>query len=387
MKVVNVLLLITPSSPGRFKGVSDFARAHGWHLTVADRLTHALDGWTGDGALVTLRDDAETLRRVRALRRRRIPVVDLSFTRPEIRLPRVAGDNPAIGRLAALHFRSRHFRNAAWFSTGWGVQHELRYGAFADEMECSPPRWAWELAPIRTKSDDWKSLSRWLGRLLESSGKPLGVFCFDDADASCVESAALAGGFSIPDDVAILGAGDDEPLCEGQIVPISSVRHDLERIGFEGAELLARLIRGDEPPAKATLIPPCGIAERASTDTLAVSSEIVRRAKAIYTEEIANPPSTEMLAARIGVSRATLDRAIAADIGMSSAKMLARLRLDEAKRLLRTGGLSVAEIAHKLGYCNPAYFVNTFRRATGSPPRAWMIGKKDLKRHHGAPAT
>jgi LacI family transcriptional regulator len=153
------------------------------------------------------------------------------------------------------------------------------------------------------------------------------------------------------------------------------VRHDLERIGFEGAELLARLIRGDEPPAKATLIPPCGIAERASTDTLAVSSEIVRRAKAIYTEEIANPPSTEILAARIGVSRATLDRAIAADIGMSSAKMLARLRLDEAKRLLRTGGLSVAEIAHKLGYCNPAYFVNTFRRATGSPPRAWTIGK------------
>lgn len=375
MKVVNVLLLITPSSPGRFKGVSDFARAHGWHLTVADRLTHALDGWTGDGALVTLRDDAETLRRVRALRRRRIPVVDLSFTRPEIRLPRVAGDNPAIGRLAALHFRLRHFRNAAWFSTGWGIQHELRYGAFADEMECSPPRWAWELAPIRTKSDDWKSLSRWLGRLLESSGKPLGVFCFDDADASCVESAALAGGFSIPDDVAILGAGDDEPLCEGQIVPISSVRHDLERIGFEGAELLARLIRGDEPPAKATLIPPCGIAERASTDTLAVSSEIVRRAKAIYTEEIANPPSTEILAARIGVSRATLDRAIAADIGMSSAKMLARLRLDEAKRLLRTGGLSVTEIAHKLGYCNPAYFVNTFRRATGSPPRAWTIGK------------
>lgn len=371
MKAVNVLLLITPSSPGRFKGVSDFARANGWHLTVADRLTHTLDGWTGDGALVTLRDDAETLRQVRALRRRRIPVVDLSFTRPEIRLPRVAGDNPAIGRLAAWHFKTRHFRNAAWFSTGWGIQHELRYNAFADDMECSPPKWAWELASIRTKSDDWKSLSRWLGKLLASSGKPIGVFCFDDADASRVESAALAGGFSIPDDVAILGAGDDEPLCESQIVPISSVRHDLERIGFEGAELLARLIRGEKPPAKAMLIPPCGIAERASTDTLAASSEIARRAKGIYTEELANPPSTEMLAARIGVSRATLDRAIAADIGMSPAKMLARLRLDEAKRLLRTGSLSVSEIAYRLGYCNAAYFTNTFKASEGVSPGKW----------------
>ena len=162
-------------------------------------------------------------------------------------------------------------------------------------------------------------------------------------------------------------------MCESQIVPISSVRHDLERIGFEGAQLLARLIDGDAPPAAATLVPPLGIAERASTDTLAVSSEIVRKARDIYLEELANPPSTEMLAERIGVSRATLDRAVAADIGISPAKMLSRLRLDEARRMLRAGVLSVSEIAYKLGYCNPAYFVNTFRRETGLSPRAWRV--------------
>ncbi len=371
MKVLNVLLLITPSSPGRFKGISDFARTHGWHLTVADRLTHALDGWTGDGALVTLRDDPETLRQVRALRRRGIPVVDLSLTRPDIRLPRVAGDNPAIGRLAADHFKSRHFRNTAWFSTGWGTQHELRCEAFASAMETPPRRWTWELAPIRTKSDDWKSLSRWLAKLLASSEKPIGVFTFDDADASRVESIALAEGLSIPGDVAILGAGDDEPLCESQIVALSSVRHDLQRIGFEGARLLDGLMHGERQPSGVTLIPPRGITERASTDTLAVSSELGRRARDVYIQELANPPSTEMLASRLGVSRATLDRALAADVGISPAKLLARLRLDETKRLLRAGGLSVSEIAYKVGYCNPAYFVNTFRKALGISPRQW----------------
>ncbi len=374
MKVVNVLLLITPSSPGRFKGISDFARAHGWHLTVADRLTHALDGWTGDGALVTLRDDPETLRRVRSLKRKRIPVVDLNITHPETRLPRVAGDNPEIGRLAAAHFISRHFRNTAWFSTGWGNQHELRCEAFAAAMDSPPRRWVWELTPIRTKSDDWKSLSRWLEKLLASAEKPLGVFCFDDADASRVESAAFAAGLAIPEDVAILGAGDDEPLCESQIVPISSVRHDLERIGREGAELLARLMDGDDPPAAAKLIPPRGISERASTDTLAVSSDLARRARDIYLNELANPPSTEMLASRLGVSRATLDRTLSADVGISPAKLLARLRLDEAKRILRAGDLSVSEIAYKVGYCNPAYFVNLFRKTTGLTPRAWRRG-------------
>ena len=371
MNVVNVLLLITPSSPGRFKGISDFARTHAWHLTVSDRLTHSLDGWTGDGALVTLRDDSETIRQVRALKRKGIPVVDLSLMHPEMHLPRVAGDNPAIGRMAARHFTSRHFHNTAWFSTGWGNQHALRCEAFAAEMEHPPQRWIWQLAPIRTKSDDWKSLSRWLERLLVSAPKPIGVFCFDDADASRIESAALAAGLTIPEDVAILGAGDDAPLCESQIVALSSVRHDLARIGFEGAELLSRLMAGEKAPAKAKLIPPRGIAERASTDTIAVSADLTRRAKEIYLCELANPPSTEILASRLGVSRVTLDRAFAADVGISPAKMLARLRLDEARRLLRTSEMSVSEIAYKVGYCNPAYFVNVFRRDTGHSPREW----------------
>ena len=262
MKLKNVLLLTTPSSPGRFAGVARFARANAWHLTVADRLTHALDGWTGDGALVTLRDDETIMRHVRSLRKHGIPVVDLTLTRPDVPLPRVAGDNAAIGRAAAAHFASRYFRHAAWFSTGWGHQHELRFKAFADALVTAPERWAWELTTQKAKADDWHSLSRWLARRLSSAKRPLGVFCFDDADASRVESAALAAGLSIPADVAILGAGDDAPLCQSQMVPISSVRHDLERNGYAGAALLARLMSGGKPPSEPILIAPRGIAER-----------------------------------------------------------------------------------------------------------------------------
>ena len=51
-----------------------------------------------------------------------------------------------------------------------------------------------------------------------------------------------------------------------------------------------------------------------------------------------------------------------------------RLRLDEAKRLLRDGTKSIAEISYSLGYCNPAYFTNTFRAATGQTPKSWRTG-------------
>ena len=69
-KMRNVLLLLTPSNPRRLEGIALFARSRSWHLTIADHLTHSLDGWSGDGALVTLRDDAGMLSYVRRLRRR-----------------------------------------------------------------------------------------------------------------------------------------------------------------------------------------------------------------------------------------------------------------------------------------------------------------------------
>lgn len=371
MKMRNVLLLLTPSNPRRLEGIALFAKAKSWHLTIADHLTHSFDGWRGDGALVTLRDDPGMLSYVRRLRRQGVHAVDLSLTRPDVKMPRVAGDNAAIGRMAAEHFKLKRYKNAAWFSTGWGNQHELRYAAFSEAMEGHCEKWAWALASRKTGADDWNALSRWLANKLSHAPRPLAVFCFDDADASRVESAAIESGLSVPSDVAVLGVGDDTVICENQAVPISSVQHDIHRIGHSGAALLERLMNGGKPPNNPLLIKPTGVTERASTDALAISSDIVRRVRDIYMDALANPPSTAQLAERLGVSRAALDRAFASDIGLSPSKMLMRLRLDEAKRLIASTDLSLAEIADKLGFCNPAYFTNIFRNTEGVSPKKW----------------
>lgn len=370
MKMRNVLLLLTPSNPRRLEGIALFAKAKSWHLTIADHLTHSFDGWRGDGALVTLRDDAG-ISYVRRLRRQGVHTVDLSLTRPDVKMPRVAGDNAAIGRMAAEHFKLKRYKNAAWFSTGWGNQHELRYAAFSEAMEGSCEKWAWALASRKSGTDNWNALSRWLDDKLRNAPHPLAVFCFDDADASRVESSAIESGLSVPGDVAVLGVGDDMVVCENQAVPISSVQHDIHRIGYAGAALLERLMNGGKPPDKPILIKPTGVTERASTDALAISSDIVRRVRDIYMDALANPPSTAQLVERLGVSRAALDHAFASDIGLSPSKMLMRLRLDEAKRLMASTNLSLAEIADKLGYCNPAYFTNIFKDAEGIGPKKW----------------
>ena len=48
-----------------------------------------------------------------------------------------------------------------------------------------------------------------------------------------------------------------------------------------------------------------------------------------------------------------------------------RQRLRLAKRLLESDSLAIAEIAHRTGFCNPAYFTNVFKRETGVTPKVW----------------
>lgn len=363
----NVLILVTPAYQPRLAGIARYARQHGWQLTILDRIARQPRGWNGDGVLVTLRDNPETVAFVKSLRRRKIPVVDLTFNHPEMRLPRVSGDHAAMGRLAREHFEERNVHNSAWFSTNWLNIHRLRYEGFN-----SPAlRWVFSEEAPSERLDDFAWFNRWLGMKLRDAPKPLALLAYDDADAARALGACLAAGLSVPDDVAILGIGGDRLICENQSVPISSIEHDQGRTGYEGAELLDRLMNGEKPPTTPILIPPRGITVRQSTDFIAAASPIVRKALEFIKANISRPIGLDQVSTEIGTSRANLARLFDSEFGRTVGKEILRQRIDLAKKLMLEDILSIAEIAYRTGFCNPAYFSNTFRRETGLTPRAW----------------
>ena len=108
MKQKNILILTQPVSHVRLGGIARFAKTHGWHLVIADRLARLPVGWTGDGALVSARGDKAALTFIRGLVRKGIPVVDLTIDHPEIRVPRASGDHEACGRLDRLFAETLH---------------------------------------------------------------------------------------------------------------------------------------------------------------------------------------------------------------------------------------------------------------------------------------
>ena len=371
MKRKNVLILVTPAYQPRLAGIARYARQHGWQLTILDRIARQPRGWNGDGALVTLRDNPEIVAFAKSLRRRKIPVVDLTFNHPEMHIPRVSGDHFAMGRLARVHFEERNFRHFAWFSTSWLNIHKLRYEGFAGGDDV--PRWVFSEEVPPERLDDFAWFDRWLGGKLRNAPKPLALLAYDDADAARALGACLAAGLSVPEDVAILGIGGDRLICENQPVPISSIEHDQGRTGYEGAELLDKLMDGESPPREPILIPPRGITVRASTDFIAAASPIVRKSLEYIRLHIGETFGLTQIADEIGVSRATVSRLFEKELGRTAGAEILRQRLNIAKKLLAEDSLSIAEIAFRTGFCNPAYFTNTFRRATGQTPKSWRM--------------
>jgi len=81
------------------------------------------------------------------------------------------------------------------------------------------------------------------------------------------------------------------------------------------------------------------------------------------------PITRTELARRTGLGQTALGAAFKAVTGRSPTAYLIQLRLDEARRLLRTTSLPVAKVAALVGMDDPAYFSRMFSRRFGTAPR------------------
>ena len=379
MRSRNVLIMISPMSPERLNGIARFARERHWHMMSTDRLLHRLSGWNGDGALVTLRNDPDQLRIVRQLIRRGIPVVDLTCEHPEIKVPRVIGDHFSIGQSAGRHFIERNFSNLVWFSSAYTNVHDLRYRGLMDVRDGRDVRRLVVCEALgERKRDDWNTISRWLGGELARAPKPLGVVCYDDSDAARVADVCRAYGLSIPEEVAILGIGNDTFICEYQENPLSSVIHNSEATGYEGAKLLDRLMDGGKSPQAPVLIPPRGIVIRKSTETIAAADPIVRRALNYIDTHLASSFGIAQIADELDMTAISLHRLFKKHLGRRVGDEIRRERIAKAKILLQATELKICSIAKETGFCNLAHFTRTFKQSCGMVPSAYRRRSKSV---------
>jgi AraC-like DNA-binding protein len=96
-------------------------------------------------------------------------------------------------------------------------------------------------------------------------------------------------------------------------------------------------------------------------------------AVAIVDEEFASDLSLDDIARRVASSRRQLQRAYA-EIGNTTFRdHLTRIRMQRAAEMLSTRQLTVREVAHRVGYRQPAQFAKAFRRYQGVAPSTFRM--------------
>ena len=169
--------------------------------------------------------------------------------------------------------------------------------------------------------------------------------CNPQPDRQQVLDACLRANVHVPDEVALIGVDNDPYLCNLTLPPMTSVDVNSERIGYEAAKLLDRLMRGYKPPKLPVYLEPAQVVMRQSTDTIAVDDVEVATVVRFIRDHACDGITIEDAFAKVLVSRSTLTRRFKALLQRTPMAELTRVRLQKARQLLLETDLGIAQIA------------------------------------------
>lgn len=103
------------------------------------------------------------------------------------------------------------------------------------------------------------------------------------------------------------------------------------------------------------------------------SDDIPMRVRALLTAGNSGYPDLDTVASKLFMSSRTLKRRLQQH-GQTFQQLLDDVRKRDAIRLLANAGLTLEQIAYRLGYADPANFTRAFRKWTGEAPSRYRDG-------------
>lgn len=369
------VLVETQIGPGRdiLRGIARYVRESGpWALHLESRAEQFVEGWTptwlrdwkGNGIIARF----ETLSIVSAVRHAGVPAVDVLGDARQRPFPLVHVDDTAIAQLAAEHLLERGFRQFGFVHRLNEPWSEKRLSAFtrvvgAQGCECR----IFEVAGLELP-EAWDEFIDRAEQWIREQPKPLGLMLCADPFGPPLTQACRQAGVAVPEEVAMIGVDNDEPLCTICDPPLTSVNPNHEEVGYQAASLLDRMMNGGGAPAESTLIKPRAVEIRQSTDVSAIEDPIVSSAMSMIRELACAGLQVSDVAARVPVSRSVLQRRFRAVLGRSVHEEIVRVQLRKAQELLCETDLPLRTVTEKAGFKHQEYMGAVFKARLGITP-------------------
>jgi LacI family transcriptional regulator len=369
---------------GLISGIIQYARLYGpWNFYAGTpfyyRSTHSelssidiIRKWKPDG--IIMRED-DNLDEIVAMG---IPSVIVNYRSAHIPgVVCVCGALESAGVCAAEHFLARGFKNFAYCgipdkffseSRGNGFAERLRQEGFEVDMFHNPDR-----LTRFTWLRDQERLQKWVRELK----KPVAIFtCTDDRAQNVADACKVCSSISVPEDVAILGVDNDELLCEMLNPALSSVSIDSYGAGFEAAEILRKLMDGEQVDSgKIIIAEATHVAARQSTDVFAVEDVDVRGALKFITAHPGVSIQVADVAEACGMTTRTLQKKFKYYLGRTVSAEIDRVRLEYICKLLIESSKTISQISDEIDFISENHFSRYFRRLMKMSPTTY-------RRHH-----
>lgn len=299
-------------------------------------------------------------------------------------IPSIAVDDRKVGELAAEHLLRTGLKHFATFWYGDAPFARRRSesfrqavlqggGVFHSEGEFGSDH---GFAPHASHS----AVAAWLQTL----PRPCGVFACCDQWASSLVYYCGTVGARIPEDLALIGADNDELECEVSSPAISSIAIPWFRAGQELARLVETGLSGGRAATNPVVIEPLGIVARRSTDVLAIDDPEVAAAVRWIRDNAHRAITVPDIVSAVPAYRQRLERRFRVVLGRTIMEEVRMTRVELARQLLRSTTLSMPEVAGRSGFKSATVLGITFRKETSLTPmeyrRRFSLGRHERDR-------
>lgn len=288
-----------------------------------------------------------------------VPTIFFPTTRPNPELCNVVTDDRGIAGKVAKHLMARGLEHFAF--CGLDDDHywsRARKRAFIDAVE----REGYRVDVFDLLESD-ESLAQWISKIPLPTGL---MVCTDDCSLECYKAIREAG-LKIPEDIAIVGVGNDELVCDFSNPPLSSVQLNLEEAGFRAAQRLAEMMKGNGS-REDIVVDAFDVIERQSSNFLAIKDELVAEALRFIHDHRTEPIDVEDVVRAVPTSRRVLYRRFKKHLGRTIAKEIRIVRMNQAARMLIDSNFTIGQICEELGFDAPQNFSRAFLREKGMAP-------------------
>lgn len=385
-RVPQVAILVGMSnSYGRdvLHGIGNYSKIHGpWNIRLDYEFSRWelppwLRNWRGDGIISRIASP-----KIREFSRKTgIPVVDLNERTFSLKMPYVFIDQAAVGRLAAEHLLERGFTNFAyigqrgilWSDDRCRCFHETTapYAHSFNEFEGTP----WTESGGETKSiyrnSVWEAETQKIRRWVLSLPKPCGVMACNSFRGLQFLEICRNVGVAVPEAVAVISGDDEQAVCELTAPSLTAVQLDGETVGHRAAELLDKIMHGENNETEQVLVPPKGIVERNSTMSSAIEDGTLGKALEYIRENARFNITPEDVAEHLHISLRKTQIVFKEKYHRTLHEQIVATKLETVAILLRESDLNATEIAHRSGYNYVQQMSDAFLAQYGMRPGAF----------------